>query len=1102
MKATRTSLLFSITILLIVSCSKIDDTKLFSKMPSSKTGIKFKNLVTETDEFNILTYGNIYNGGGVAAGDVNNDGLVDLYFTGSMVGSRLYINQGNFKFKEIAKDAGVFAAGLWNTGTSMADVNGDGYLDIYVCRSATDDPEKRRNVLFINNGDLTFTDKSKEYGLDDSGYSTEGTFFDFDRDGDLDVFLVNHSIQPYSSFRTTSQKLREKMIPDLADKLYRNDNGKFTDISDQAGIISSVLGFGLSAKISDINNDQWPDIYVSNDFHEHDFLYLNNGDGTFTESLKNYMGHTSHFSMGADIADINNDAKPDIITVDMLPEGNFRQKMVLGPDNYAKYKFLVDGGFHHQYMRNMLHLNQGDSFSEIGQFAGVHSTDWSWSPLLADFDNDGFKDLFVTNGVKRDYTNMDFMNYAVQKRLEEMDKGTEPAVKDLLENMPSINEPNYIYKNNGNLTFAKSTIDWGLGGASLSNGAAYADLDNDGDLDLIVNNTDQEAFIYRNNGEIRTKNHYIKLQLKGAGKNTNAIGSKVIIKLDTVNLYQELYPVRGFQSSVDPSLIFGIGAKSSIDEIKVIWPDGSIHIQTNVEANQTLVLEQSSALVKDTDKSKPSVKTIFADITTEGLSSYEHKEDNFNDFDRESLLPNKLSTQGPSLAIADVNADGLTDVYIGGAKNQAGSLYIQKRSGDYKLAFSFSKDAQYEDIGAVFFDANGDSKPDLYVTSGSNEEEDGHENYEDRLYINLGNGAFSKRNNLLPGDRISTSCVVPEDFDNDGDIDLFVGGRMVPGQYPKAPSSKIYINNGKGKFTDASNDILGKNANMGMVTDAVWRDINLDGLQDLIVVGEFMPVRFFLNQSGKLTETKAIQDPLKSTGWWNTIEAADIDGDGDIDFIAGNFGENSQMKASYKNPATLFAKDFDNNGSIDPILCTYLEGKNYPIFSKDDLSDQLNFIKGKYINYSDYATQSITDIFGDDELEDAIKLEARLFKSVVLRNNGNGQFDIEALPNEAQFAPIYSIVPFDIDNDKDQDLLLFGNFFDTRSRFGRYDANHGLILKNNGMGQFSVVDKSETGMNIMGQVRDAKVLKIANDDIHLAVTQNNGPLLLYKLQNQ
>lgn len=1101
MKISNNYLLYCIVILLISSCTKIDDTKLFSKMPSSKTGIKFKNLVTETDDFNILTYGNIYNGGGVAAGDVNNDGLVDLYFTGSMVGSRLYINQGDFEFKEIAKEAGVFAAGLWNTGTSMADVNGDGFLDIYICRSATTDPEKRRNVLFINNGDLTFTEKSKEYGLDDSGYSTEGTFFDFDRDGDLDVFLVNHSIQPYSSFRGTSQKLREKKIPDLVDKLYRNDNGKFTDISEEAGITSSVLGFGLSAKISDINNDQWPDIYLSNDFHEHDFLYINNGNGTFTERLKDYMGHTSHFSMGADIADINNDEKPDIITVDMLPEGNFRQKMVLGPDNYDKYKFLVNGGFHHQYMRNMLHLNQGDSFSEIGQFSGVHSTDWSWSPLLADFDNDGFKDLFVTNGVKRDYTNMDFMNYAVQKRLEEMDKGTEPAVKDLLENMPAIIEHNYSYKNNGDLTFKKTTDEWGLNGKSLSNGAAYADLDNDGDLDLIVNNTDLEASIYRNNANIHTQNHYIKLRLKGEGKNTNAIGTKVIVKLDTTSLYQELYPVRGFQSSIDPALIFGLGSINKIDQIKVIWPDGKVTTQKNIESNQTIVIEQSMALVNGTTISKPSVKTIFTKVVTDSLLNFAHKENNFNDFDRETLLLHKLSTQGPKLATADINGDGLTDYYIGGAKDQAGKLYIQNRNGTYRQSSSFQKDTQYEDTGAVFFDANGDSKPDLYVTSGGNEEEAGHENYEDRLYLNQGNGSFSKKTNALPNDLFSTSCVVPSDIDQDGDLDLFVGARLIPGLYPKAPASKLYLNNGNGKYSDATSEILGKNDEMGMVTNAVWNDLNLDGFQDLIVVGEFTPIRFFLNQNGKLSETTALKDPSKSTGWWNTIEPTDIDGDGDIDFIAGNFGENSQITASYENPATLFAKDFDNNGSLDPILCNYLQGKNYPIFSKDDLSNQLNFIKAKYVNYRDYATQSITDIFGKEELEDAIKLEARLFKSVILRNNGKGQFDIEPLPTEVQFAPVYSIVSFDIDYDEDQDLLLFGNFFGTRSRYGRYDANHGIILRNNGQGKFSVIDQLETGMKIMGEVRDAKIIKNNDNETLLAVAQNNGPLLLYKLQN-
>jgi hypothetical protein len=781
----------------------------------------------------------------------------------------------------------------------------------------------------------------------------------------------------------------------------------------------------------------------------------------------------------------------------MLPEGNYRQKMVLGPDNYDKYEFLVDGGFHHQYMRNMLHLNQGNSFSEIGQFSGVHSTDWSWAPLLADFDNDGLKDLFVSNGVKRDYTNMDFMNYAVQQRLESMDKGTEPAVKDLLENMPSISEHNYSYQNNGDLTFKKTTNDWGLNGESLSNGATYADLDNDGDMDLIVNNTDQQAFIYRNNSEIHSKNNYIKLQLKGQDKNTFAIGSKVVIKLDTLSLLQELYPVRGFQSSVDPSLIFGLGSSSKIDEIKIVWPDGKVSIQNNVDVNQTLVFKQNKAQSNEVVSS--SSNTIFTQIATDSIINYVHKEDSFNDFDRETLLAHKLSTQGPKMAKTDVNGDGLIDYYIGGAKDQAGSIYIQKRNGTYIQSSSFSKDAHHEDIDAVFFDANEDNIPDLYVVSGSNEEEVDHINYEDRLYINNGNGIFTKRNHLLPENAMSGSCVVPADFDNDGDIDLFIGGRLIPGQYPKSPNSKIYLNNGKGKFTDASDTILGENTNLGMVTDATWNDINHDGKLDLIVVGEFMPIRFFLNQNGKLTETTAIQDPIKSNGWWNTIVPSDIDGDGDIDFIAGNFGENSQMRATNENPTTLFAKDFDNNGSLDAILCNYLDGKNYPIFSKDDLSNQLNFIKGKYVNYRDYATQSITDIFSNEELEGAIKLEAQLFKSVILRNNGKGKFEIEPLPSLVQFSPIFSILPFDIDNDNDQDLLLFGNFFGSRSRFGRYDANHGLVLRNDGQGQFSVVEQTKTGMNIMGEVRDATIIQNAHNENILMVAQNNGPLLHYKL---
>ncbi len=683
-----------------------------------------------------------------------------------------------------------------------------------------------------------------------------------------------------------------------------------------------------------------------------------------------------------------------------------------------------------------------------------------------------------------------------------MDSGSEPAVKDLLENMPAIIEHNYVYRNNGDLTFEKTTDEWGLSGKSLSNGAAYADLDNDGDLDLIVNNTDQEAMVYRNNSDLHTENHFIKVQLKGVGKNTSAIGSKIMVKLDTLTLYQELYPVRGFQSSVDPSLVFGLGPHETIDEIQIIWPDGSVLIEENVSSNQTLVFEQDVEDESTQTHGIANAPELFIDITKDSLLNHTHVENSFNDFDREALLLHKLSTQGPNLATADINGDGLTDIYIGGAKNQAGAIYIQQQDGHYEKHKSFSKDAKHEDIGAVFFDANGDSRLDLYVASGGNEENEGHENYKDRLYINRGNGVFEKRVDFLPDDRFSSSCVVPGDIDMDGDIDLFIGGRMVPGEYPSAPESKVYINDGRGVFTDSSKEVLGKNAELGMVTDAIWNDFNNDGTLDLIVLGEFMPIRFFSNTNGKLTPLETVSNPKETEGWWNTIEPVDIDNDDDMDFVVGNFGLNSQIKASIENPVTLFAKDFDNNGSLDPILCTFYENTSYPIFSRDDMASQLNFIKEKYPNYKDYANQSIHQIFGKDQLSDAIKLEAHNFKSVVLRNKGNNQFEIESLPKEVQLAPVYSIISFDIDGDKDQDLILFGNFFDTRSRYGRYDANHGLVLVNDGKGQFGVMDQSLTGMNIMGQIRDAQVVKNADNETYLVLAQNNGPILLYKWQNK
>lgn len=1086
------SIISVLYILVLTSCNPIDSNKLFSKMPSGHTGVKFKNLVVETDELNILTYGYIYNGGGVAVGDINNDGLMDLYFTGSMVGSRLYLNKGDFKFEEIAEKAGVFAEGLWNTGTAMADVNGDGLVDIYVCRSAAKDAPKRKNLLFINNGDLTFTEKANEYGLDDSGYSTEANFFDYDKDGDLDVFVLNHSVQPYSSFRNTSKELRSEYIPEYADRLYRNDNGKFTDVSSEAGIISSVLGFGLSVSIGDINNDDWPDMYISNDFHEHDFLYLNNGDGTFTESLKKYMGHTSYFSMGSDVADINGDGKLDIVTLDMLPEGNFRQKMVLGPDNYDKYDFLVKSDFHHQYMRNMLHINNGSSFSEVGQLSGIHATDWSWAPLLTDLDNDGLTDLFVTNGLKRDYTNMDFMNFAVQKRLEEMDSGVEMAIKDLLKEIPSSIEENYAYKNLGHLKFEKETTAWGLGGKSLSSGAAYVDLDNDGDYDLVVNNMDEEAFIYRNNSEKITQNNYLKIQLKGKDKNTLAIGSKIIVEADTLKLQHELYTSRGFQSSVDPSIIFGLGKVGTIRELKVIWPDGSITQKNNIAVNQTLQLDQNEATVHENTVEE--IATLFTEITQDSLVTFNHKENRFIDFERELLLPHMLSTQGPKLAVSDVNGDGLEDIYIGGAQGQPGKMFLKKANGSYISSSEtvFDQDRKFEDIGAVFFDANGDAQPDLYVVSGGNEYDAIPGNYTDRLYINLGNGQFKNSSDQLPKMSFSGSCAVVGDVDGDGDQDLFIGGRLQPGKYPMAPNSQILLNDGKGNFSDATESILGENSNLGMVNDAVFTDFNADGTQDLIVVGEFTPVIFLANKNGKLVP-ETPEGLTNSEGWWNTITPIDVDNDGDMDYALGNFGQNSQLKASAEEPVTLYADDFDDNGSIDPILCCYLGGKNHPVFSKDDIGSQLAYLKSKYTNFSDYASHTVSEILGEESLARAQKFEAHTFKTSILRNNGNG-FTLEALPVEAQFAPIYAMVPFDIEGDGDMDLMLFGNFFDTRVKFGRYDANHGLVLINDGTGRFTTLEQARTGMNITGQVRDAKFI----DDSTFLVAQNNGPLLVFK----
>jgi enediyne biosynthesis protein E4 len=1008
------------------------------------------------------------------------------------------LNKGNFEFEEIAQKAGVFAEGFWNTGTTMADVNGDGLLDIYVCRSAAKDNFKRKNLLFINNGNLTFTEKAEEYGIADDGYSSQGAFFDYDKDGDLDLYVLNHSIQEFASFRSVTNGLKSRRDPYFEDKLYKNENGKFIEVGQKAGLTNNVLGFGLGISISDINNDGWPDIYVSNDFNEQDYLYINNQNGTFTENLDNYIGHTSHFSMGSDIADINNDGFTDIMTLDMWPEGNMRQKMISGPDNYDKYQMLVKNGFYEQSMRNMLHLNNGGlSFSEIGQFSGVDGTDWSWSTLFCDLDNDGFKDIYITNGVKKDYTNMDFMNFAVQEKLNENKTGVPMSIDKLLENIPSSIQENYTYLNNGDLTFSKVNNDWGLNQKSLSNGAAYADLDNDGDLDLIVSNTDSEAFIYRNNSEKLTKNNYLRVKLKGEGKNTFAIGAKVELNLGDKTLSQELMPTRGFQSSVSYDMVFGLGAKRSIPELTIIWPDGSKQSLKNQKANQTVTLNQTIAIQPEIS-SVVMINPLFKEVSNSVFDTFGHKENEYIDFNRELLLPHKLSTQGPKMGVADVNNDNLDDFFIGGAKGQTGTLFFQTKSGGFikQSNTAFAVDNNCEDIGVLFFDADGDNDQDLYVVSGGNESEVNAPEMQDRLYFNDGKGGFKKK--ALPKMLMSGSCVKAGDYDADGDLDLFVGGRLVAGKYPNAPSSYILQNDGKGNFSDKT-AAVGSGFNLlGMVTDAIWSDFNTDGKIDLIVVGEFMGIRAFENKGGKLMEISSNSGLGDSEGWWNTIKEGDFDGDGDLDYILGNFGLNSQLKASVKEPVTLFAKDFDGNGSIDPILSSYYLGKNYPVFSKDDISKQLDFIRTKFVDYAAYSDKEITDIFSEKELKEASILKAKMFQSSYLENLGNNKFKLTSLPLMAQMAPIYAISVQDVNKDNKLDIILGGNFFGTRVKYGRYDASKGLVLIGNGKGKFTALKIEESGLNISGEIKDIHVIKSVNNTLTLLFTRNNLPIKVYK----
>lgn len=1097
-----------------MSCGEVDKksidgekTTLFTMLDSAQTGIDFENTLSYTNDFNIYKYRNYYNGGGVALGDVNNDGFLDIYFTANLLPNRLYLNNGDFTFTDATDKAGVGGTKAWSTGAAMVDVNADGWLDIYVCNSGDVRGDNKQNEFFINNGDGTFKEEAQEMGLADSGYSTHANFFDYDKDGDLDVYLLNNSYRSVNSFNL---KINEREVRDElgGDKLLRNDGTVFTDVSEEAGIYGSEIGFGLGVAVGDLDKDGWMDIYVCNDFFERDYIYMNNGDGTFREELERQMQSISVASMGSDIADITGDGLPEIFVTEMLPEPDDRFKTTMTFENWDKYQNNLKYGYYHQFTRNMLHRNNGIfpdkglTFSELGRMAGVEATDWSWSALITDFDADGHKDLFIANGLAQDILNQDYLNYVANEEVAKMvvkEEGVD--YKQLIDIIPINPIPNYIYGGTENIEFKDKTEAWGLQTPSHSNGAAYGDMDNDGDLDLLVNNANMPPFVYRNNSDkASNKNNSLQLTLQGGEKNRLAVGTKVTVKANGKLFYLEQAPNRGFQSSVDPRLHFGLGTIKKVDTLIVEWPYGKRTVMTGLEVNQMLTLKEEEAALVSENESSLSRTSLFKDVSDVINLDYKHAENSFVDFNRDRLLYHMKSNEGPKLAVADVNDDGLDDFFVGGAKDAKGGLYLQKPDGSYKSTNDavFETDAGSEDISCLFFDSDGDGDMDLYVASGGSEFSSNSFGLMDRLYFNDGKGNFKKSDQLLPaGKPESSSVVVASDYDKDGDQDIFVGIRLKSGLIGVPQNGYILINDGQGNFSNETNSVAPELLNLGMITDAVWADYDNDGDDDLLTVGEWMAIRIFNNVDGKLTEVSTAAGLTDTSGWWNAIEAADLDDDGDIDFIVGNHGLNSRFRASKEEPISCYINDFDQNGMAEQIICMYNEGVSYPQPLRHDLVMQLPKLKKKYLEYESYKNQTIQDMFPEEILKSSVVHEVTQLRSVLLNNRGDGTFEVMALPLEAQSTPIYAITIEDFDGDGKKDIFLGGNLYKVKPEVGRYDASYGVLLSGKGNLDFEVVTIQDSGLFIDGEVRDAKSVKIGNKKV-LMVAKNNLPIQLFE----
>jgi len=1098
-----TRLFFGLLGLVAISCESNQETaqlersqKIFELLDESITGIDFSNTLSYDNDFNVYKYRNYYNGGGVAIGDINNDGLPDIYFTANQEQNRLYLNKGDFKFEDITEKAKVGGTKPWSTGVTMVDINADGYLDIYVCNSGDLEGNNKQNELFVNNGpstisgQVTFTERATEFNLADQGFSTHASFFDYDKDGDLDAYILNNSYKAIGGFDLKLNK-RNKRDALGGDKLMENKDGKFVDVSEKAGIYGSIIGFGLGVTVGDVNNDGWEDIYVSNDFFERDYLYINNQNGTFTEQLEERITAISGASMGADMADINNDGHNDIFITEMLPSDYGRLKTVTTFEDWNKYQLKLNGGYYHQFTRNTLQLNNtNDSFSEVGRLSGVEASDWSWGALFFDMDHDGLKDLFIANGIYRDLTDQDYLQYISNEEIiKSMISKDSINYAKLIEIIPSHKLKNHAYKNMGGLQFVDFEVS-GLQMESFSNGAAYGDLDNDGDLDLVVNNLNMKAFVYQNTVMDEKQGHFLKFVLRGENKNTHAVGSR--IELEPNYLSIENQPVRGFQSSMDPRPNFGLETDEPI-LAKITWPSGKITELNNVTVDQTLTLFEKDAKTIVPNNKESGKKYVFQ--KTDNTISFIHKENRFVDFDRDRLLSHMHSTEGPKISMADINHDGLQDLFIGGSKGTAPTLLL-KSKGSFvpKTTADFNANKDSEDLSSLFFDADNDGDLDLYVCSGGVEFSQYSTSFLDRLYFNDGKGNFRLSDQKLPdGPSVhSTSTVAVSDIDGDGDLDLFVGERIVPLNYGLPCSGFILQNDGEGGFTNVTDKTGTDLKDIGMITDALFQDLDGDGDEDLIVVGEFMGVELFTNEKGSFK--RRTDNPLSEIkGWWNVLQQADLDNDGDLDLILGNHGLNSRFRASKENPITLFSKDFDNNGFIDPILAFRADnGKDYPYALRHDLTSQLKGLTKKYPDYEPFKDAAITDIFTPEELDGANQLHANTLLSVILVNEGNFDFSILELPIEAQFSTIYAIATHDFDKDDDQDIVLGGNLYGVKPEVGRYDATNGVYLENLGDLKF-IAHKDGNGFMAKGEIRD-----FAIEDQKLMVARNSDSLAIFK----